>query len=164
MEPKTYLTGPISLKNNGVCREWREMVTVKFKEFGIESLNPFNIEGNTDEVRQEIFDANQRGDIGTTRTIVSSYMINTDLKMVGIADFLTVWIPKFSSEICGSYGEATLAYYLKKPIYVITERSLKPNELPSWLTGLSTEVFSNWEDYFIFIEKTWAKNGQRPHQ
>jgi len=155
----TYLTGPITLRHNQECREWRIMITKQLAKLNIASLNPFNIEGNTDAVRKLIYNANQIGDIKTTRSLVSSHMINTDLKMVEKADFLTVWIPKLNGyEICGSYGEITLAYYLKKPVYVITERSLKPVELPSWLIGCSTEVFTSWKDYLKFIKRE-LKNG-----
>jgi hypothetical protein len=154
----TYLTGPITLRHNQECREWRVMVTEKLKPLNIEALNPFNIEGNTDEIRQQIYAANQRGDLDTTRSLVSSHMINEDLKMVERATFLTVWIPKLNGyEICGSYGEVTLAYYLGKPVYVITERSLKPNELPSWLIGCSAKIFGSWDEYFAFVEKEYKK-------
>jgi hypothetical protein len=126
----------------------------------IQALNPFKIKGNTDTIRKEIFEANQIGDLYTTRLLVNSHMIETDLKMVEESDFITVWIPKLDGyEICGSYGEVTLGYYLKKPIYVVTERCLAPSELPSWLVGCSTEIFKSWEDYYIFIEQTWGKHG-----
>jgi len=153
----TYLTGPITLRHNKECREWRNMITDELAKFGIQSLNPFNIEGNTDATRKIIYDANQNGDIETTRSLVSSHMINTDLKMVEKSTFLTVWIPKLNGyEICGSYGEVTLAYYLKKPIYVVTERSLKPVELPSWLVGCSTAIFESWDEYLTFIKKEYG--------
>jgi hypothetical protein len=154
---KTYLTGPITLTNNGECRKWREEATERLGKMGIEALNPFNIKGNTDDIRKQIYDANQRGDIETTRSLVSSHMIETDLIMVKKADFLTVWIPKLNGyEICGSYGEVTLACYLGKPIYVITERSLKPSELPSWLVGCSTEIFISWSDYYEYIMEKYG--------
>ena len=153
---RTYLTGPITLLNNGECREWRNMITKELKILNIHSLNPFNIAGNTDLIRKKIHRANQSGNLETTRLLVRTHMITTDLKMVEKSDFITVWIPKLNGyEICGSYGEITLAYYLNKPIYVITERSLKPSELPSWLVGCSTEIFKSWEDYLKFIKREY---------
>lgn len=175
---KTYLTGPITLRNNNECREWRNIVTERLREFKIQSLNPFNIRGNTDTIREKIYKSNQLGDVETTRNLVNTHMIETDLKMVIESDFLTVWIPKRLPndfdfhylrcvsddsiemedfilkniyEICGSYGEVTLAKYLGKPIYVVTERSIKPMELPSWLVGCSTKIFISWEDYYRYI-------------
>lgn len=154
---KTYLTGPITLKNNEECRRWREEVTTRLRTMSIQALNPFKIKGNTDMIRKKIFEANQIGDLETTRSLVSGHMIKTDLQMVEEADFLTVWIPKLNGyEICGSYGEITLAYYLKKPIYIVTERCLAPSELPSWLVGCSTVIFTNWTDYYGFIKKRYV--------
>jgi hypothetical protein len=102
--------------------------------------------------RNRMKKAVNNGELRFIRKYVSKTVIPPDIKMVEDADFLTVYIPKDNGyEICGTYGEITLAFYLHKPVYVITERCLKPSELPCWLVGCSTEIFISWKDYYDYI-------------
>ena len=157
-KPKTYLCGPIGLNIIQNAREWRKMVTETLEPMGVRALDPFdNIGNNLQDVRNDLHDASDRGDVDACRYIVGKYFIPPDLKMVQKCTFLTVYIPLDDGyEICGSYGEATVAAMLHKPILIVTDRPLKPISLPHWLVGCSTEVFTNWKDYFDFVKKEWA--------
>jgi len=159
MKPKTYLGGPIGLNVLKNAREWRQLVTKRLDTFGIVALNPFdNIGNNLQNVRKELHEASDRGDIEACQFIVSQYFIPPDLKMVKTCNFLTVYIPaRDDYEICGTYGEATVAALYHKPVYIVTDRPMKPIGLPHWLVGCATIVFTNWEDYFKFVEKEWGK-------
>ena len=52
-------------------------------------------------------------------------------------------------EICGTYGEATLAKYLNIPVYLITQRENK--NIPEWLIGCCNDVFNSWDAYLLRI-------------
>ena len=157
-KPKTYLCGPIGLNVIRNAKEWRQMVKERLSNMCVIALDPFDNIGNSlQNVRTDLHTASDEGDIEGARYIVSKYFIPPDLKMVKTSNFLTVYIPeKDDYEICGSYGEATLAAFFHKPVYIVTDRILKPITLPHWLVGCSTEIFTNWEDYFKFVEKEWG--------
>lgn len=182
-KPKTYLCGPIGLNIIQNAKEWRKMVTETLEPMGICTLDPFDNIGNVlQDVRKDLHVASNAGDVDACRYIVSKFFIPSDLKMVQKCTFLTVYIPnrlndldckflllksndkseiekyieKYVYEICGSYGEATVAAMLHKPVLIITDRPLKPVGLPHWLVGCSTEIFTNWNDYFKYVEKEWG--------
>ena len=57
-------------------------------------------------------EANEKGNIQFIHDFVSGTVIPPDLKMVEDSDFLTVYVPEDNGyEICGTYGEITLAFY-----------------------------------------------------
>jgi hypothetical protein len=151
----TYLAGPINGKNIDEARIWRKKITHELADINIRGLDPFGNGGGdriSPELRQKLHNANVLGDIDTIRDIVGNTIIPPDLDMIMACDFLTVYIPKDDGyEICGTYGEVTLAHYLKKPVFIVTERKMFPCELPSWLIGCSTNIFTSWKDYLLHI-------------
>jgi hypothetical protein len=153
---KTYLAGPIGVVIQEHAVTWRIKATERLKSMDVETLNPMGPNGGDrlGKNRDKLKEAVDKGDIKFIRKFVSKTVIPPDIKMVKNANFLTIYIPIDNGyEVCGTYGEATLAFYLNIPVYIITDRSLKPLELPSWLVGCSTEIFISWEDYYKFIEK-----------
>lgn len=157
---KTYLAGPIGVVVQKNATVWRDRVTEELKKFDIEVLNPMGQNGGDrlGDGRTKLKEANDNGNIDFIREYVSQTVIPPDIKMVEDADFLTVYIPEDNGyEICGTYGEITLAFFLKKPVFVVTDRSLCPNTLPNWLIGCSTAIFINWNEYYDFIKKRYIK-------
>jgi hypothetical protein len=154
----TYLVGPIDRVDIEEAQRWRVWLTEKLNSIGIGALNPFGKMGGDrlGNVRNDLNDWNVNGEIDKIRNLVGNIIIPPDLKMVEQSTFVTVYIPNKSSEICGSYGEATVAKYLGIPVYVVTDRCLVPNTLPNWLIGCSEAIFSNWEDYIKYVFLTWV--------
>ena len=154
--PITYLCGPISLKDNDACRIWRENVSFELEKLGVQASNPFvNSGNNLMAVREKLAEATANNDVEAIRYLVDKHLIKQDLDMVKKCNFITAWIPKDKGyEICGSYGEITLAHFLGKPVYIITDR--EPTDIPHWAIGCSTQIFISWNDYYSFIEKEWG--------
>jgi nucleoside 2-deoxyribosyltransferase len=151
---KTYVAGPIGVTIQKNAKVWRNRLTKELEIMNIKVLNPMGKNGGDrlGKDRIKLREACYNGDIKFIRNFVSKVVIPPDLKMVEEADFLTVYIPEDDGyEICGTYGEVTLAFYLKKPVYVVTDRNLSPLKLPAWLIGCSTETFISWKDYLRFI-------------
>ena len=155
-KPITYLCGPISLKDNNACRIWRENVSIELEKLGITPSNPFvNSGNNLQSIRDKLAEASDDGDIDAIRYLVDKHLIAQDLEMVKRSNFITAWIPEDKGyEICGSYGEITLAHFLSKPVYIVTDR--KPTEIPHWAIGCSTVIFISWDNYYSYIEKEWG--------
>ena len=153
---KTYLAGPINRKNPeafAYAKKWREDIAVELKAMNIDSLDPLKKTGGdsiTPEQHNRFKVACSEGDLETINDIVANIIIPNDLVMVKNCDFLTLYLPKRDEyEICGTYGEATLAKYLGIPVYLVTERENK--EIPEWLIGCCKDVFNSWDAYLLHI-------------
>ena len=158
---KTYLAGPIDRVNIKDAQKWRNWLTDILLDIGIGTLNPFDKEGGDGEdrlgeVRKDLHNWNRDGDIDKIRKLVGGKIIPPDLIMVEQCNFLTLYIPDGNSEICGSYGETTYAFALHKPVLIVTTRKLKPNKLPNWIIGCSTEIFTDWESYINYVRKNYT--------
>lgn len=175
---KTYLAGPIQIIPEFESKEWRQRITKELNAIDIECFNPLGQFGGDrlGKIRQKMQKWNEDGHLDAIRKNGARRIIPPDLKMVEDSDFITVWIPKrvqdfdldkisnvssdseaeryiesITYEICGTYGEVTLAFYLHKPVFIVTNRSLKPLELPQWLVGCSTLIFTTWNEYLNYI-------------
>ena len=154
---KTYMAGPMDDVSIEESRDWRDWLTEELKKVQIVTLDPISKYGKDyGAVRQKFAMWQNSGNIEAIRNQVSLEIIPPDFDMVEICNFVTLYIPQKGYEICGSYGEMTLAFYLKKPVYIVTKRRLKPINVPKWAIGCSTKIFSNWEDYLAFIKKNWV--------
>lgn len=156
----SYLAGPMDDVSIGDSRDWRDMISIELPKYGIGILNPISKYGSDyGNVRRRFSNWQKSGNVECIREEVSSNIIPPDLDMVKRCTFVTLWIPDKQYEICGSYGETTVARMLKKPVYIITSRSLKPINMPKWAIGCSTKIFQNWDEYLAFIKSgAWKKD------
>jgi hypothetical protein len=155
----TYLAGPIGVIIEKGAMEWRQNITASLSQFGIEVLNPMGKAGGDrlGKNRAKLKKWMEDGNIERVREFSKNIIIPPDLKMVEECTFVTLYVPEDNGyEICGTYGEATLECYFKKPLLVVTDRCLKPIKIPAWLVGCSTKVFSNWKEYLEYIEDTFV--------
>ena len=168
------MAGPMDDVSIDKSRDWRDWLTEELKKVKIETLNPISKYGDKyGNVRQKFAMWGQSGNIDAIRGEVSSHIIPPDMEMVEECDFITLYISPKGYEICGSYGEMTVGFYLgnifscprcefkykEKPIYIVTKRRLKPVNVPKWAIGCSTKIFSNWEDYLKYIYEHWVNDG-----
>ena len=157
---KTYLAGPMDDVSIEVSRDWRDWLTDELKKLGIGILNPITKYGDKYGVIRQKFATWQKfGNIDSIRQSVSSKVIPKDLEMVKKCDFVTMYITPKGYELCGTYGEATIAFEHNIPVYIVTKRRLKPLTLPKWVVGCSTKIFSNWKDYLVHIKDNWVDDG-----
>ena len=81
-------------------------------------------------------------------------IIDIDIKaVVENSDYLIVNWDESVFKGGGTHGEITLAYYLKKPIYLINHVSL--DDLSSWIFSCSTEVFDSFDDLKIYLSSLY---------
>lgn len=153
---KTYLAGPINHKNPAsfeYAKRWRKEVEVKLALWNIECLDPLDRVGGdsiTPELRSNLRNAAHIGDLGIVSQIVGDIIIPPDLNMVAQSTFITLCLPlRDEYEICGTYGEATLAKFLDIPLFIVTARDNQ--DIPEWVVGCATAIFKSWDDYYNYI-------------
>ena len=149
-----YLSGPIeNAANDGA--DWRDLITLWLK----------------DEIEHDVFNP-----VLATRKIISNLtnsqfremketspekyknlirqIIDIDIKaVVEESDYLIVNWNKSVFKGGGTHGEITLAYYLKKPIYLVNHVPL--DDLSSWIFSCATEVFDSFDDMKIHLLSTY---------
>lgn len=153
---KTYLAGPINHKNPeafAYSKKWREDITIELKAMNIECLDPLKRTGGdsiTPKLRADLRAACAEEDLETIHKIVGDVIIPPDLAMVINSHFITLYLPlKDGYEICGTYGEATVAKYFNIPVYLITQR--ENHDIPEWLIGCCKDVFNSWDAYLLHV-------------
>jgi len=149
-----YLSGPIeNAENDGA--NWRESITPWLKdEIKHDVFNPVLatrkiISNLTNTQFREMKDTNPKKYKNLIRQI-----IDIDIKaVVGETDYLIVNWNKSVFRGGGTHGEITLAYYLKKPIYLVNHVPL--DDLSSWISSCATEVFDSFDDMKIHLLSTY---------
>jgi hypothetical protein len=56
----------------------------------------------------------------------------------------------------GTKGELTMARFVGKPVYMVTQMSLQ--DIPGWVLGCATKNFRTFEDLQEFLGEFYAKN------
>ena len=138
-----YLSGPIeNAENDGA--NWRDSITPWLKnEIEHDVFNPVV------ETRKIVSDLTNTQFREMKETDPKKYknlirqIIDIDIKaVVEESDYLIVNWNKSVFRGGGTHGEITLAYYLKKPIYLVNHVPL--DDLSSWIFSCATEVFDSF--------------------
>lgn len=149
-----YLSGPIeNAANDGA--DWRELITPWLKdEIEHDVFNPVLatrkiISNLTNSQFREMKETSPKKYKNLIRQI-----IDIDIKaVVEESDYLIVNWNKSVFKGGGTHGEITLAYYLKKPIYLVNHVPL--DDLSSWISSCATEVFDSFDDMKIHLLSTY---------
>lgn len=149
-----YLSGPIeNAENDGA--NWRDSITPWLKnEIEHDVFNPVV------ETRKIVSDLTNTQFREMKETDPKKYknlirqIIDIDIKaVVEESDYLIVNWNKSVFRGGGTHGEITLAYYLKKPIYLVNHVPL--DDLSSWIFSCATEVFDSFDDMKIHLLSTY---------
>ena len=149
-----YLSGPIeNAENDGAS--WRELITQWLKnEIGHDVFNP--VEATRDIIKglsNEQFREMKKIEPQNYKRLIRQ-IIDIDIKAVAEqSDYLIVDWNKSVFKGGGTHGEITLAYYLKKPIYLVNHVPL--DDLSSWIFSCATEVFDSFDDMKIHLSSIY---------
>ncbi len=141
---KAYLSGPIeNAKNDGAS--WRQDMTLWLKDnLNHEVFNPVletkNIIGN---LNPSIFRSMKKTDPIEYKNIIRE-IIKLDLEaVINDSDYLIVKWDKSVLKGGGTHGEVTMAYWIKKPIFIVN--SLSIDDMSSWIFSCSDFIFNDFK-------------------
>ncbi|MDB2350878.1 hypothetical protein N9W06_01150 [Candidatus Marinimicrobia bacterium] len=145
-----YLSGPIeNAENDGA--NWRDSITPWLKnEIEHDVFNPVvETRKIISDLTNTQFREMKETDPKTYKNLIRQ-IIDIDIKaVVEESDYLIVNWNKSVFRGGGTHGEITLAYYLKKPIYLVNHVPL--DDLSSWIFSCATEVFDSFDDMKIHL-------------
>lgn len=141
---KAYLSGPIeNAENDGAS--WRHDMTLWLKNnLNHKVFNPVietkNIIGN---LNSSNFRAMKKTDPIKYKNIIRE-IIKLDLEAVIIdSDYLIVKWDKSVLKGGGTHGEVTMAYWIKKPVFIVN--SLPLEDMSSWIFSCSDFIFNDFK-------------------
>ena len=149
-----YLSGPIeNAENDGA--DWRKSLTPWIKNtLSHKVFNPVIATRDiTKGLTSDEFRNMKRSNPDKYKKLIRK-IINIDIEaVVNSSDYLIVNWNKSVFRGGGTHGEITLAYFLKKPIYLIN--NVPFDDLSSWIFSCSTEVFDSFEDLKTHLIKKY---------
>jgi len=141
---KAYLSGPIeNAENDGAS--WRHDMTLWLKNnLNHKVFNPVietkSIIGN---LNSSNFRAMKKTDPIKYKNIIRE-IIKLDLEaVVNDSDYLIVKWDKSVLKGGGTHGEVTMAYWIKKPIFIVN--SLPLDDMSSWIFSCSDFIFNDFK-------------------
>mgnify|MGYP001160091672 FL=1 len=141
---KAYLSGPIeNAENDGAS--WRQDMTLWLKDnLNHEVFNPVletkNIIGH---LNPSIFRSMKKTDPIEYKNIIRE-IIKLDLEaLINDSDYLIVKWDKSVLKGGGTHGEVTMAYWIKKPIFIVN--SLPIDDMSSWIFSCSDFIFNDFK-------------------
>ena len=152
---QAYLAGPMDRVNDR-GRGWREKMAKFLSELHIGVLCPFNKPSlwehldETNEFYERLSRLKRDGDFDGLHDIMSQ-IVAEDYRMVDKCDFLILYI-NTNVHMCGSYFEAGLAAYQRKPIVICSENGV--SDIPNWIFGIGIHqmFFDSWDKVKSYIK------------
>ena len=149
-----YLSGPIeNAENDGA--DWRKSLTPWIKStLSHKVFDPVIATRDiTKGLTSSEFRNMKRSDPDKYKKLIRK-IINIDIEaVVNNSDYLIVNWNKSVFRGGGTHGEITLAYFLKKPIYLVN--NVPFDDLSSWIFSCSTEVFDSFKDLKTHLIKKY---------
>ena len=150
-----YLSGPIeNAENDGA--DWRKSLTPWIKNtLSHKVFDPVIATRDiTKGLTSSEFRKMKRSNPDKYKKLIRE-IINIDIEaVVNNSDYLIVNWNKSVFRGGGTHGEITLAYFLKKPIYLVN--NVPFDDLSSWIFSCSTEVFDSFEDLKTYLIKKYV--------
>ena len=150
-----YLSGPIeNAENDGA--DWRKSLTPWIKStLSHKVFDPVIATRDiTKGLTSSEFRKMKRSNPDKYKKLIRE-IINIDIEaVVNNSDYLIVNWNKSVFRGGGTHGEITLAYFLKKPIYLVN--NVPFDDLSSWIFSCSTEVFDSFEDLKTYLIKKYV--------
>ena len=150
-----YLSGPIeNAKDNGA--NWRNDITkwlrykLNHKVFNpvIETKSIIKNHNSND------FRLMKKSNPEQYKKLIRQ-IIKIDLDaVVNSTDYLIVKWDESVFKGGGTHGEVTMAYWLKKPVFLVNE--LPIDDVSSWIFSCSEHIFDNFDDLKIKLEELFS--------
>lgn len=84
-------------------------------------------------------------------------LINLDTHEIAErSDYIICYWDSGAQRGAGTTGEVTIARFTGKPVYLVT--SMEFREVPGWILGCATKVFSSFDELKSFLLTTYEKS------
>ncbi len=155
---RVYLSGGMEYANaEGV--HWRK----ELQSWIEDNLNHTCFNPN---VESDIFFEKHYPDVNFRQAKIDNVGLYTEIatKLVEIdseeiskrTDYLICYWDDGAAKGAGTKGELTIAKFFNKPVYLVTD--FKTYDIPGWILGCTTKMFSNFEDLKSFLKNNYSNH------
>jgi len=148
-----YLAGPISWVSVEEATSWRDMMETFLDDIGHIPVSPMKKYNVPAQEKKKVEASVMWERDEEAREYLRRRIINPDIELLSQSDAIIAYVPRYS---VGTSAELMYAYINHKPIYIVTP--MPRSEWSGWFIGLSTLIFSNWDDLKRFL-KYMAEEG-----
>ena len=161
---RTYLSGGMEYaKNEGM--NWRSKIeTWVALQLGHTVFNP-NSESER-YLKKMLPDINLRAlkfsDVSRYQSVVRGIVKLDSEEIAKRTDYVICYWDKSAQRGAGTKGELSIARYFGKPVYMVTR--VQHSNIPGWILGCTSEIFSSFGDLKIFLQKKYAKGKEEKRE
>ncbi len=93
-------------------------------------------------------------DMRLFQQVIGNLILMECSEIIHNCDYVVCYWDESCYRGAGTQGELTVAKYFGKPVYLVTQLPLK--DVPGWVIGCSTEVFSEFEALKEFLKSKYG--------
>lgn len=157
IRPKSYDRGNIYLSGGmqfakDLGGAWRKLCAdelIKMQYFPLD-ITALDVAYGKDH--GELFTLTDRSKPLHFKSDFRKHFIQTDLNLIQyMTDALIVYYDESVRKGAGTISECQYAYNLNMPIFLVSAYEDMLSEVPGWLQGLTTKMFSNFEELYSYL-------------
>lgn len=147
-----YLSGGMQhAKNRGAG--WRIECAERLRSMDYYPLDITSLDVGYTKAHGELYEADDNNDL-QRRSDIRKHFIHSDLELIrNHSDAMIVLYNESARLGAGTISECQFAYSNDIPIFLVSEYKDWRKEVPSWLFGLSTRIFINFEDLYLYLNR-----------
>jgi len=149
-----YLSGGMEYAKD-LGGQWRGTLGPLLKELGYYPLDITKLDKSYTEkhgvVKYNDFGQGIEGEM-LRKANIRKHFIETDLNLIKYeTDALIVYYDESVRRGAGTISECQYAYLLDIPVFIMSAYQNWHSEVPGWLHGLSTKIFTNWDNLLGYL-------------
>jgi hypothetical protein len=158
---RVYLSGGMEFAGDRGAG-WRELIEEwLLNQLGHDVFNPVK---ESEKLWPEYFPqvdqkAAKRDDPARYNVFVREIVRRDTDEVAHKADYIICFWDEGAQRGAGTQGEVTIARFVNKPVYLVSQ--LPYEEIPGWITGCTTKVFSSFDRLKSFLLETY-RDGNQP--
>jgi len=146
-----YLSGGMQHAAN-LGGDWREETSEVLKDMGYYPLDITHLDKAYMEEHGDLYHSLTPADHLQFKANMRKHFIYTDLELIKAdSDALIVYYDESARKGAGTISECQYAYLLDIPVFILSDWEDWHNEVPGWLQGLSTKIFTEWDDLYNYM-------------
>lgn len=103
------------------------------------------------------FRALKSSDVTLYRQIAARLVMTDCSEIAQRSDFVICYWDDAAMRGAGTKGELTIARYFGKPVYIVTPLTIQ--EIPGWVLGCATSIFTSFNELKSFILSEYSGTG-----
>lgn len=152
-----YLSGAMQHATDGTLgSQWRADCSKRLTELNFTPLDITSMDVEYNEIHSPDMKCSLRDDVSDqdklqTKSNIRQHFIRADLELIQrYSDAVIILYDAGVRKGAGTISECQFAYDHDIPIFLVNSY---PNvsEIPGWLFGLTTKVFSNWDELYQYL-------------